>query len=168
MWNFDPIPAEPRNCVTVAQFPSPQVLAKTAGWCWSFHPKVSALTRARLFPAALFLRTAEWHLGVGSSCTQLHRLSPIPFPFMPLRTLLHLPTTQLLYLRSLAHSLRKTTRGGGTPAVTEAQNDLHHRQHEPVPQPAALPSSTGHGSQDTVHASPGCRLLRRMLRFGVP
>ena len=32
---------------------------------------------------------------------------------MPLRTLLHLRKTQLLYFLSIPHSLRKTTRGGG-------------------------------------------------------
>ena len=155
---------------TLFQLPYPvtpllATLKKTAGvWPNSSHfgtrpsrdpspflsPQLSPAVRPSLYPLSHYPQFA------------------IPFLFRFLRTLLHLPKSQLLYFQALAHSLRKTTRGGGTPAVTEAQNDLHHRQHEPVPQPAALLSSTGHGSQDTVHASPGCRLLRRMLRFGVP
>jgi hypothetical protein len=43
------------------------------------------------------------------------RLWPILFLFKPLRTLLHLPKAQLLYFQAIAHSLPKTTRGGGTP-----------------------------------------------------
>src|SRR6266705_5186123 len=38
------------------------------------------------------------------------------FLFIPLRTLLHLQKSQLLYFQAIPHSLPKTTRGGGTPA----------------------------------------------------
>jgi hypothetical protein len=81
-------------------------------------------------------------------------------------TFLHLPKTQLFCFHVLPHSLQKTTRGGGTPSFTGAQNELVLKLARGSPRSVFSPV-TGHRSGDT-HFSSGCRPSRRMLRFGVP
>jgi hypothetical protein len=57
--------------------------------------------------------------------------SPIAYP-LSFHALAHSsrpPKTQLLYFQAIAHSLRETTRGGGIPSLTEAQNEIH--RHHP-------------------------------------
>src|SRR6266849_4935816 len=115
-----------------------QHLRKLPG-VWGFFPFRDA---SRLLDLRTF-RSAYLH-----TC-----LRTILFCFRCLRTLLHLPETQLLSFQAFAHSLRKTTRGRGTPCFTEAQYEVHRHQHEPAPQPAlplSLPQVADHGTRVTL------------------
>ena len=139
------------------------------------------------------LRTLPFSVSRNSfACHSYENCWGVPqfFPFWnsrPLRSQAQLPfpTPYLLSSHTLAHffvifctyqknnsfvfmqfrTLCKKAPGVGIPpSFTGAQNEVHRHQDKPV-----MPlSSTGPGSQDTCHRSPGCRPHRRVLRFGVP
>src|SRR5260370_12770278 len=78
-------------------------------------------------------------------------LSPIPFLFKPLRTLLHSPKTQLLSFQAIPHSLAKTTGGGGTYAnLTPSRFQIRSTTFRPFTVPRSIKTVVNHRKMQTA------------------
>src|SRR6266851_4088725 len=78
------------------------------------HLSKSCICHTSDIPPGVTLASPTLGLPHPQAFQRFLQLSPIPFLFTFLRTLLHSPKTQPFCFQAIPHSLPRTTRGGGT------------------------------------------------------